>query len=84
MMRFRTSLSTLLLLLLTSFTVLAQPSANTLGQLYMSGQLDAVIAQGENELRTNGEQPLVRMFVGRAYLPSTTQQGFSLSSKTSL
>ncbi|WP_073286621.1 tetratricopeptide repeat protein [Hymenobacter psychrotolerans] len=37
------------------------------GRLYVSGQLDQLIAQGEASLRKNDQQPILHMFVGRAY-----------------
>ncbi|MBT2556660.1 hypothetical protein J7E24_02605 [Hymenobacter sp. ISL-91] len=35
--------------------------------LYLSGQLDQLIAQGETSLRQNDEQPILHLLVGRAY-----------------
>jgi len=45
----------------------SQPSTDELGKLYVSGQLDAAIALGQQALQAPGEQPAVNMFVGRAY-----------------
>ncbi|QNH61419.1 hypothetical protein [Hymenobacter sediminicola] len=49
---------------------IASAQAQTLeeaGKLYMSGQLDQLIAQGEASLRKNDQQPILHLFVGRAY-----------------
>lgn len=66
-MNFRSSLLTLLLCGGTIFTSLGQTTAEELFKLYGTGQLDAVIARGEQELKSGGEQPLVNQAVGRAY-----------------
>ena len=51
----------------TTLSCLGQTTTEQLGKLYVAGQLDAVIAQGKQELATRPEQPLVSMLIGRAY-----------------
>jgi tetratricopeptide (TPR) repeat protein len=63
----RSSLLVLLLCCSTAFASLGQSVTQELFQLYGDGQLDAVIARGEQELKAGSDQPLVNQAVGRAY-----------------
>ena len=64
---YRSSLLGLLLCCATVITSPGQSVAEELFKLYGAGQLDAVIARGEQELKTGGEHPLENQAVGRAY-----------------
>jgi tetratricopeptide (TPR) repeat protein len=66
-MNYRSSLLALILCCGTVFTSLGQTTAEELFKLYGAGQLNAVIARGEQELKSGGEQALVNQAVGRAY-----------------
>lgn len=66
-MKYGSCVAVCLLLLAAISSAFGQSSAQELGQLYVGGQLDAVIAQGVQALQTPGRQPVVRLLVGRAY-----------------
>ena len=55
------------LLFATTTSCFGQSITEQLGKLYVEGQLDAVITQGQKELAIHGEQPLVSLIIGRAY-----------------
>jgi tetratricopeptide (TPR) repeat protein len=67
MSAYRNVLFALLLCCGNAFHSLGQSVAQELFEQYGAGRLDAVIARGEQELKTGGEQPLVNQAVGRAY-----------------
>lgn len=56
-----------LLLFSTTLSCFGQSVTEQLGKLYVDGQLDAVITQGQKELAAHGEQPLISLIIGRAY-----------------
>lgn len=66
-MWFRFCFSALAVFFIGTLSVRSQSVPEALFQLYGAGQLEAVIARGEQELKTNSEQPLVNQAVGRAY-----------------
>jgi len=51
----------------TTLSCFGQTAIEQLGKLYLAGQLDAVVAQGKQELAAHPEQPIVSLIVGRAY-----------------
>lgn len=61
------SVSALLFLFGSTCSCLGQTATEQLAKLYGAGQLDAVIAQGQQGLATHPDQPLVSMLIGRAY-----------------
>jgi tetratricopeptide (TPR) repeat protein len=65
-MRYQSCLLVLLLFATTTFC-LGQSVTEQLGKLYVDGQLDAVITQGQKELAAHSEQPLISLIIGRAY-----------------
>lgn len=65
-MSYRIALSALFFLA-SAAVARGQSAQEVIGKLYVAQQLDAAIAQGEQELKAHGEQPAVSMVVGRAY-----------------
>jgi tetratricopeptide (TPR) repeat protein len=61
------SVSALLFLCGTTLSCFGQTVTERLAKLYLTGQLDAVVAQGKQELAAHPEQPIVSLIVGRAY-----------------
>lgn len=66
-MWFRFCFSALVVFFIGTLSVRSQSVPEELFQLYGAGQLEAVIARGEQELKASGEQPVVNQIVGRAY-----------------
>jgi len=66
-MWFRFCFSALAVFFIGTLSVRSQSVPEALFQLYGAGQLEAVIARGEQELKAGGEQPVVNLTVGRAY-----------------